>query len=276
MSRKLLKTTLRVFLFLSIGLTLPATSSAGNIWRTFVNDTGEPVDDWHVSERNGKATMVRVTSSTPGWDKSTLRPGSPAAASAKISTTGTTIADAGESISVRIECPGPGLLPPCGRLDWQWSTGGMPVGDLHTDLQAIFASVTNIDALGFGDIVVSITNESPFDALYHVFEFGTLRVDIDYDSLVTDPGGLGANASLLIQETDLLVLAGDTLFFSVDDIPLAGIFGSYANASAGSHNYAQVMSQVVPVPEPDTFFLFATGLIGLFLCGWRRKLNRLG
>src|SRR5689334_8794025 len=118
--------------------TMTAVSAgAATLARSFLNDTGVVVNDWHVFERNGNNTIVTLVSNGLGptytpMPMTTQPAGSAAANQATLS--GGNVPNGGH-VSVTITVPDGGLLGNTGFLDWNWTNNGVQVGPVHRNAQ---------------------------------------------------------------------------------------------------------------------------------------------
>jgi hypothetical protein len=103
------------------------------------------------------------------------------------------------------------------------------------------------------------------------------------------PGGIGSMDNYISTTTTNLQL-GNTLQFALTgtytlgpngggvdtfaaDVCTNGVGGGVQGCPAGSTGWIDATLNVDPVPLPGALPLFASGLVGLGLLGWRRKLN---
>ncbi len=246
---------------LSLGL---FTASGASISRSFINNTGQVVNDFHLLERNGMNTIVSLTSGTgPGLSNlpATTAPKGGGGAQNTATLSGANVPIGGQ-VNVHIQIPDSGLLGNSGFLDWQWSNNGNPVGPVHLNAQAIFATLNNVNGFGMGNVTVVVENGSSSAADYTNFELGTLASGFDITSMDEDPGGLGAGATILLGPTSFIVPADSSASFNLSNVDLTRAFGSYGDVTVGGDSFFQF--QTGQIPEPQSIMLFALGSGALF------------
>lgn len=249
---------------LAVAFTVPA--GAATLAKSFCNGTGGAVNDWHVFERGGNATLVTVVSNglAPVYTPmpATTQAAPPAANQATLS--GGNV-PAGGCISVTMTVPDGGLIGNTGVLDWYWTNGGNQVGPVHTNAQAIFASLTSMTGPNTGNIVVTATNDSSSTADYSNFQFGTSAQSVappDYSEFPPPPP---SGETVLIPPTSFTIGPGQTETFTLSNVQISSFFDVFTDLSVGGDSLFQF--QEGAIPEPSGVFLCASAIacIGLRL-----------
>ena len=134
--------------------------SAATMIRSYLNETGVAVNDWHVFERNGAGKVIGVKSTglAPTYSNLPLTDNASGGAAEMNGTLSGGMVPNGGHLSVTIEVPDGGLLGDAGLLDWYWTLDNVRKGDIHKNTQVIFASITNIVGPDLVDIIITATN----------------------------------------------------------------------------------------------------------------------
>jgi hypothetical protein len=126
---------------------------------------------------------------------------------------------------------------------------------------------------GSGVLDVGLVNYSAYAVTVANYEFGIVTPGYAAAGLAGDPGGLGNGGQLLLQETDLTVPANGNVDFQVAVRDIHADFGDYISNDGSAANSYEL--DEFTVPEPSTFALLGTAVVGLLAYTGRRRMSEV-
>jgi hypothetical protein len=245
-------------------------------WATgFTNKTGQPVNDFHIYEHDGKKRFLKVTSKElTTTDVDGTQAGG---AMSEATLSGNSIAANGRiGLTLR-------YTTGTGRLDWYWTNDGTKVGDTHTDAQAWYVSLNETNATTHewsGSL--EITNFSNEVAHYNNFAVGMLAtssLDTSTEMLSlnggNDPGSLpvGTTTGIGVPSSFDIAPGGtfDSFFDVFFDVQVDKSWAVYSQITIAGDTRWQVQGESI-VPEPATIIIWSLlGALAVTVGRWRRK-----